>query len=257
MVIYLKIFVIFFDYFQKFEFFRLGHEGIDLGYHCLKILGLLDINLFIINFLSMSIEYSTWFLWFVILLMGVYIYRLFYIKKQLKSELFNLNKVNKKLINDIENNHIFVVGQLQNDIKEKRLEIVKHAKENEDKNNLISKIKEKIEDAEQQPSKAKIKWHEINLLVSDYTQTDDKTFELQMDEIHQKFIKNLKNKYPQLTSQDLRLCIYLKTGMNSKEIAEIMHVLPSSIYITRSRLRKKLNISPNDDLLGFLNSFES
>lgn len=245
------------DIISKFEYFKFENEVIGIGYHHNNILGFLDLNVLTFIFLSTSILSNNGLLWFVIILMGGYIYKLFYTKKQLNSKLIYHNEVNKKLRKETENKHIFIVGQLQNDIKEKRLEIVKLAKENEDKNNLITKIKEKIEEAEQQPSKANIKWHEINLLVSDFSQTDDKTFELQMDEIHQKFIRNLKTKYPQLTSQDLRLCVYLKTGMSSKEIADIMHVLPSSIYITRSRLRKKLNISPNDDLLGFLNSFES
>ncbi|TVR75849.1 MAG: hypothetical protein EA412_14750, partial [Chitinophagaceae bacterium] len=46
---------------------------------------------------------------------------------------------------------------------------------------------------------------------------------------------------------------YLKIGLNTKEIAEILNIQPSSFYISRSRLRKKLNLKPEEDLYSFLN----
>jgi hypothetical protein len=39
-------------------------------------------------------------------------------------------------------------------------------------------------------------------------------------------------------------------------MADIFQVLPSSINVSRSRLRKKLNLSPDEDLYEFLNSIE-
>jgi DNA-binding CsgD family transcriptional regulator len=52
------------------------------------------------------------------------------------------------------------------------------------------------------------------------------------------------------------MCAYLKIGLNSKEIADIFQVLPSSINVSRYRLRKKLNLSQEEDLYEFLNSLE-
>ena len=75
-----------------------------------------------------------------------------------------------------------------------------------------------------------------------------------MDELHQQFFENLRQNYPDLTNYDLRLCAYLKLGFNSKEIANMLNIMPSSIYISRSRLRKKLNLDSESDLHGFLNS---
>jgi DNA-binding NarL/FixJ family response regulator len=51
---------------------------------------------------------------------------------------------------------------------------------------------------------------------------------------------------------DLRLCTYIKTGLSTREIAEMMHVLPSSINVSRSRLRKKLKLNAKEDLYTFL-----
>jgi DNA-binding NarL/FixJ family response regulator len=145
-----------------------------------------------------------------------------------------------------------LIAELQEEVKLKRLEIIRLAKENEEKSQLIAQIKSKIAESHEQPQKAQIKWHEIELMVADYSAVEDQTFFIQMDEIHQEFLKKLKNLYPYLTSQDMRMVTYIKSGMNVKEIADIMHVLPSSIYINRSRLRKKLNLNPDEDLYGFL-----
>jgi len=82
---------------------------------------------------------------------------------------------------------------------------------------------------------------------------EDKTFEIQMDELHQDFFKKLKEHFPGLSKNDLRLCAYLKIGLNSKDIADILNIQTSSSYISRSRLRKKLNLEAEEDLYDFLN----
>jgi AraC family transcriptional regulator, chitin signaling transcriptional activator len=73
-----------------------------------------------------------------------------------------------------------------------------------------------------------------------------------MDELHQELFKKLKEQFRGFSINDLRLCAYLKIGLNSKEIAEIMNIQPSSAYISRSRLRKKLNLGVDEDLHNFL-----
>ena len=74
-----------------------------------------------------------------------------------------------------------------------------------------------------------------------------------MDELHQDFFKKLKEKFPGLSIYDLRLCAYLKIGLNSREIADLLNVQPSSAYISRSRLRKKLHLNNDEDLYQVLN----
>ena len=44
-------------------------------------------------------------------------------------------------------------------------------------------------------------------------------------------------------------------NLTSKEIAKLLQVLPSSIDVNRSRLRKKLNIDEEINLREYLNQF--
>lgn len=67
-----------------------------------------------------------------------------------------------------------------------------------------------------------------------------------------KFHRKLLEKYPSLTSRDLKLCSLVKQGYSSKEIAGIMCRETRSIDAARNRLRKKLDIPASVDLCIFL-----
>jgi len=139
-------------------------------------------------------------------------------------------------------------------LKSKTIELANKAKDNEDKNKLLLTLKEKCEIAQNNPPLSKMKWSEMQRLLDSYLKVEDKTFEIQMDELHQEFFKKLHELHPSLSNNDLRMCAYLKIGLNSKEIAELLNILPSSFYISRSRLRKKLNLKVDEELTTFLNS---
>jgi AraC family transcriptional regulator, chitin signaling transcriptional activator len=144
--------------------------------------------------------------------------------------------------------------QLKNQLKSKTVELASKAKENEDKNRLLLTLREKFEVIQGDPYSSKVRLAEIRRILEGYINTDDKTFEIQMDELHQEFFRKLKDLHPHLSGNDLRWCAYLKVGLNSKEIADILNIQPSSAYISRSRLRKKLGLKPEEDLYDFLNA---
>ncbi|MEZ4827772.1 MAG: hypothetical protein R3C61_16030 [Bacteroidia bacterium] len=142
---------------------------------------------------------------------------------------------------------------LQKQLRAKTIELAKKGKENEDKNRLLQTLKDKIAAIETRSSDAKLRWAEMNRLLDAKMTPEDHTFEMQMDELHQDFLRQLKTRFPVLTTYDLRLAIYLKMGLSSREIAELMNVLPSSVNVSRSRLRKKLELDMEGDLYEFLN----
>jgi AraC family transcriptional regulator, chitin signaling transcriptional activator len=144
--------------------------------------------------------------------------------------------------------------QLKQQLVTKTMELAKKARDNEEKNRLLLTLKEKCEKAQQNPVLFELKWLEMQRLLDSYLKLEDKTFEIQMDELHQEFFRKLRDQFPDLSSNDLRMCAYLKIGLSSKEIADMLNILPSSFYISRSRLRKKLNLQTHEDLYTFLNA---
>lgn len=143
--------------------------------------------------------------------------------------------------------------ELKQQLKNKTIELATKARDNEEKNRLILSLKEGCKKAQKNPTISKLKLAEMSRTLDSYLNVEDNTFEIQMDELHQDFFKKLKAQFPELSSNDLRLCAYLKIGLNSKEIADILNIQPSSAYISRSRLRKKLNLQTDEDLYSFLN----
>lgn len=77
-------------------------------------------------------------------------------------------------------------------------------------------------------------------------------FETNLNQIHNEFIISLSKKFPNLTPKDIKLCIYLKMNLSSKEIAPMMNISFRGVELHRYRLRKKLNLSQEDNLSKFL-----
>lgn len=77
-------------------------------------------------------------------------------------------------------------------------------------------------------------------------------FETNLNQINNEFITNLSKKYPNLTSKDIKLCVYLKMNLSSKEIAPMMNISFRGVELHRYRLRKKLNLMHDENLSKFL-----
>ena len=81
-------------------------------------------------------------------------------------------------------------------------------------------------------------------------------FSIYFDKVHANFLEDLKSFYPSVTSNDLKLSAYLKLGLSTKEIAELMRISPRGVEISRYRLRKKLQIASDITLFHFLSEFK-
>lgn len=81
-------------------------------------------------------------------------------------------------------------------------------------------------------------------------------FHENFDLIHKAFFRHLREQYPQLTPNDLRLCAYLRLNMTTKDIARQSGLSVRGVEGARYRLRKKLGLSENQDLVAFLIDFK-
>jgi len=77
-------------------------------------------------------------------------------------------------------------------------------------------------------------------------------FETNLNQIHNEFIITLTKKFPNLTPKDVKLCVYLKMNLSSKEIAPMMNISFRGVELHRYRLRKKLNLTQDENLSKFL-----
>ena len=70
------------------------------------------------------------------------------------------------------------------------------------------------------------------------------------------FVKLLTGNYKNLSSKDIKLCIYLKMNLSSKEIAPLMNISYRGVEIHRYRLRKKLELDQQINLNLFMNNLK-
>ena len=77
-------------------------------------------------------------------------------------------------------------------------------------------------------------------------------FKMHFEKVHPHFFEKLKQQSPDLTEENLRMCAYYKIGMTTKQIAQLLNVIPNSIIMNRYRMKKKLHLSDEEDLRNFI-----
>ena len=83
----------------------------------------------------------------------------------------------------------------------------------------------------------------------------NRIFESYFDEANEDFFMRLKEKYPDLTPYDLRICAFIRMGIPTKEIATILNISYRGAEVSRYRLRKKLQLPREVNLSSFLAGF--
>ena len=81
---------------------------------------------------------------------------------------------------------------------------------------------------------------------------DWQEFKMYFQEVHKDFFVILKQKFPNLSNSELRLCALIKLNLTMKESATILGISPDSVKTARYRLRKKLGLTNEANLGDFL-----
>lgn len=149
--------------------------------------------------------------------------------------------------------------ELQQVVKEKNAELFTQTFFAIRRNELLLKIKDEIEIFYRKQNNKNLAplFNKVNALLNDNMNTEEdwKMFLINFEQKHGDLFKKLKETYPQLTSNDLRLCACLKLNFDSKDIASLMNVSVRAVENSRSRLRKKLDIPSQQSLNDFFVRF--
>jgi DNA-binding CsgD family transcriptional regulator/ribosomal protein L14E/L6E/L27E len=80
------------------------------------------------------------------------------------------------------------------------------------------------------------------------TKKDLEVFDSNFNAVHEEFLKNLKEKYPNLNQNDHRLCTFIKMNKSTKEIATFLNMSIRGVETSRYRLRKKMGLESDVNL---------
>lgn len=111
-------------------------------------------------------------------------------------------------------------------------------------------LKDMLKDIENMHGNKQADTHELQQKIQLELKSDDlwKAFKMHFNAVHPLFFSLLKEKHPKLTDNELRLCAYVRMGLNNKEIAGMLSVQPKAILQARYRLKKKMGLADETNL---------
>lgn len=175
----------------------------------------------------------------ILLLIAILILSIYLIKKQRKKVKtlsqtisqtedkleFSLSKTDKMVLNIVKNN-----------------DFIERFREN------LKQIQTKINDSESKNELNKLIFELQNFkLIND---TKDDLF----NQVDAQFSYKLEKKYPALTEEERKICILIYLDLKNKDMAVILNLSVRSVENCRYRIRKKMNLAPNDNLSSVLHN---
>lgn len=122
------------------------------------------------------------------------------------------------------------------------------------KNEILTEVKKDLIEFEKNPAgnfRSLVRKLDYELKNEDYW----KEFNLYFNEVDQKFLDRIIKKHPNLTKNDLRMCSLLRMNLSTKEIASLLNISVRAVEQSRYRLKKRLDLDKNNDLLKYISSF--
>ena len=195
----------------------------------------------------MLISYMLFVALFSILMHNIYKR---YYKKQ--RERLLLKKQRELELKELENRQQlmrFNNDNLRKDIENKNRELGMSTMSLIKKNEFLNTLKKELVNAEDNKSIKQV----IKIIDRNLNNNDDwHTFEEAFNNADKDFLKKIKVMHPALTSNDLRLCAYLRLNLSSKEIAPLLNISSRSVEVKRYRLRKKMQLEHESSLTDYI-----
>jgi len=80
-------------------------------------------------------------------------------------------------------------------------------------------------------------------------------FKMHFEKVHPRFFLRLQQKYPALTPNELKMCAYMKMNLSIKETMQILNISKKGLETARYRIKKKLALTPKEDLHKLIHQF--
>lgn len=149
--------------------------------------------------------------------------------------------------------------KLQTEISHKNMQLADSTMAMMKKNEVLIEIKSELEKQKEELGTrypARYLQRLTTLIDKNISNDNDwEIFESLFDQAHENFFKRIKQSFPDLTQSDLKLCAYLKLNLSSKEIAPLLNISIRGVEIRRYRLRKRLALASDDNLVAFIMKF--
>ena len=162
------------------------------------------------------------------------------VEQEKEKELALLQLENDRTVMKLQND------KLHSEVESKNRELAVTTMNIVRKNELLMSIKEALLSSGNSKQVLHIVEDNIN------SEGDWEHFQEIFNQTDRDFLNRLKSLHPDLTPNDIKLCIYLRLNLSSKEIAPLLNISTQSIEIKRYRLRKKMRLDRNQNLTDYI-----
>lgn len=146
--------------------------------------------------------------------------------------------------------------QLQEDVLKKAKDLANSTMQLIRKNELLLEIKQRLSDLKRESKDGRHVQQLGRLIELEISSENDwAVFEENFNSVHEAFLRKMRLSFPELTPGDLRLAAYLKMNLSSKEIAPLLGISLRGVENKRYRLRKKMGLPNDENLVEFLLDF--
>lgn len=162
--------------------------------------------------------------------------------------------------NSNEEGGVFLINDLSSKEKDKISSLVEEALNALETSNsihdLISKIDKELKNALLTSEQRKVLQAIKNQVSTNKSSRKELTiFLLKFNLIYPNFISNLKKKHQQLSVNDVFLSSATLMGLDTNQIANMMHISEGSVRKNRYRLKKRLGLSKESDFYTYIHTY--
>ncbi|TYA73969.1 tetratricopeptide repeat protein [Seonamhaeicola marinus] len=136
------------------------------------------------------------------------------------------------------------------EIKKKELAVT--ALQLMEKDKLLEEIKRGLEAVKTQEDDKSVEQIKSTIKINAAKTWEE--FEARFVQVNNSFYESLGKKHTNLSRNELKLCALVKLNFSTKEMAELLGVSADSVNKARYRLRKKLGLHRDDNLVTYINS---
>lgn len=163
--------------------------------------------------------------------------------------------VEKKLIQTQLKNEELAARKLQSELENKEKDLTNFALDIARKNEFSNEIINRLDELQKtQKENVKTKLRDISIFVNNHLRINEDMALLQdnINEINQAFYQKLDEKFDNLSTNDKYALGVIRLNLSNKDLATIKGISSGSAKVLRYRLRKKLRLTPDIDLVYFL-----
>lgn len=154
--------------------------------------------------------------------------------------------------------HELAAAHVKIDLERDRRQLVSKTLAMTEKDNLLQSILDEVNRLREEEKIPVSDSKRLDSIIRHHlsSQSDWDTVVAQFEKVHPSFVHRLKERYPKVSEGDIRLAIYIKVGMQTKQIAKMLNVQPDSVKKNRHRLRERLQLEPECSLEDVLRNLD-